>query len=933
MASPARNAGTISWHALTVKQTVERLHTNLQKGLSRAEAAERTGQYGRNELHPPPHISPLKLLLEQFTDFIVLVLVAAALISGVLAILSHRLDDLINPAAILAIVLLNGILGFFQEFRAERALAALRQLSAPNARAIRDGEEERIPAAELVPGDLVELKAGDIVPADARVVQSVRLRLDESPLTGESSPVEKFAHADVEQDASIDARTTIIHAGTTVVYGRGRGIVTNIGMQTELGRIATLVAEIKEVETPLQQRLNQVGRFLVYISLAIVAIIFPLGILRGNSPLEMLLVAVSLAVAAVPEGLAAVVTIALALGLRRMARRNALVRRLPAVETLGAATVICTDKTGTLTESEMTVRELALQDRMITVSGEGFNPKGEFYERGRGQESPIISPEEDHALRLAFTVGALCNSSRLAEQPDGGFHVAGDPTEGALLVVAAKAGLRPEDFASEFRFVAEYPFDPVRKRMSVVYARRNEHDDGEDGALHYAFVKGAPDMILPLCTRVQQEQRTPPLDAGGRGALESTNALLAEDARRVLALAYRSLDDWHVDLKPQAIERDLTFVALAAMMDPPRPEAKRAVAEAQRAGIKVVMITGDHPATARAVALELGISRGGGELLTGGDLNRMSDEELAERVTHVTEYARVSPEDKLRIVRAWKATEGNVVAMTGDGINDAPALKEAAIGIAMGIQGTDVAKEAADMVLTDDNFASIVAAVEEGRAIYDNIRKFIHYLLSGNIGEVLTVFLGPIFGLPLPLLPIQILWMNLTTDSLPALALGVEKAEPNIMLRRPRDPNEPVVGRQLLGLMIAQGLFIGVVQFVGFALEYLVFTQQDIEKARSVALYLCIFAQNLHAFNIRSQRLSIFKLGLFSNPWMILSFAAVTIITLITAYLPFFHTILQIDPIGPSEWGMILSLAVLPVIGMEIVKAVWARHEGREVGR
>lgn len=937
MSSPDRVAGSVPWHALTVSQTVERLDTDLQNGLSGQQAAKRAEQYGRNELHPPPPISPLRLLLEQFTDFIVLVLVAAAIISGLLAILSHRFDELINPAAILAIVVLNGLLGFFQEFRAERALAALRRLSAPNARAIRDGKEARIPAAELVPGDVVELKAGDIIPADARVTQSVHLRLDESALTGESVPVEKSAQAEVDAKASIDARMTLVHAGTVAVYGRGRGIVTATGMQTELGQIAKMVAEIKEDETPLQLRLNQVGRFLVYISLAIVAIIFPIGILRGNSPLEMLLVAVSLAVAAVPEGLAAVVTIALALGLRRMVRRNVLVRRLPAVETLGAATVICTDKTGTLTESEMTVRELVLKDRIITVTGEGYAPTGEFREGGSGQETPIISPQEDHALRLACTVGALCNSSRLVKQEDGRTRVIGDPTEGALLVVAAKARLTPEDYASEFRFVAEYPFDPVRKRMSVVYAPLGDPGDGQGDDTYYAFVKGAPDVILPLCSRVQQDEMTHVLDEAYRVGFERENARLAEDSRRVLALAYRPLDDWNSELNPQEIERDLTFVALAAMMDPPRPEAKSAVAEAQRAGIQVVMITGDHPATARAVARELGISRTGGELLTGADLNRLDEKELAERVTHVTEYARVSPEDKLRIVRAWKATEGNVVAMTGDGINDAPALKEAAIGIAMGLKGTDVAKEAADMVLTDDNFASIVAAVEEGRAIYDNIRKFIHYLLSGNIGEVLTVFLGPILGLPLPLLPIQILWMNLTTDSLPALALGVEKAEPNIMLRPPRDPNEPVIGRQLLRLMIGQGLFIGVVQFVGFALEYLVLTQQDIEKARSVALYLCIFAQNLHAFNIRSQRLSIFRLGVFSNPWLILSFAGVTVITLITAYTPIFHAILQTEPIGLTEWGMILGLAILPVIAMEIVKAIWARGEQRgrswEVGR
>ena len=658
MASPDRFESSVPWHALTVKQTVERLDTNLQKGLSSAEAARRAAQYGRNELHPPPPISPLKLLLEQFADFIVVVLIAAAIISGALAIISDRLDDLINPAAILAIVALNAVLGFFQEYRAERALAALRQLSAPGARAIRDGREQRIPAAGLVPGDLIELKAGDIVPSDARVTQSVHLRLDESPLTGESVPVEKFVQAEVEEDAPIDARMTLVHAGTVAVYGRGRGIVTAIGMQTQLGMIAKLVAEIKEGETPLQQRLNQVGRFLVYISLAIVAIIFPIGILRGNSPLEMLLVAVSLAVAAVPEGLAAVVTIALALGLRRMIRRNALIRRLPAVETLGAATVICTDKTGTLTESEMTVRELVLRDRLIAVTGEGYTSQGEFLEKGSTQDLPILSPEEDYSLRLALSAGALCNSSRLVEHEDGRFRVAGDPTEGALLVAAAKARLSPEDLASEFRFVAEYPFDPVRKRMSVVYARRNEYGDGSVSEPCYAFVKGAPDVILPLCSRVQQDQMTPDLDVGGRIALENTNLKLAASGRRVLALAYRPVDDWHAELKAQQIEHGLTFVALAAMMDPPRPEVKEAVAQAQRAGIKVVMITGDHPATARAVALELGISSNGGELLTGADLNRMSDEELAERVTHVTEYARVSPEDKLRIVRGVEGERG-----------------------------------------------------------------------------------------------------------------------------------------------------------------------------------------------------------------------------------------------------------------------------------
>ncbi len=925
MASTLRSEN--AWHALTLDEMLARLNANVHNGLSASEASLRLIQYGRNELRPPAPISPLKLLFEQFTDFIVLVLIAAAIVSGAIAIYSNRLEDLINPIAILAIVVLNAFLGFFQEYRAERSLAALKQLAAPNARVIRDGEPRRIPAADLAPGDLVELHSGDIVPADARVVQSVHLRLDESTLTGESNPVEKSALPKLDAETPVDARENMLHAGTIVLYGRGRAVVTDTGMQTQLGRIARLVSEIKEEETPLQQRLDKVGQLLVYISLAIVAIIFPLGLLRGNSPLDMLLIAVSLAVAAVPEGLAAVVTIALALGLRRMIRRNALIRRLPAVETLGAATVICSDKTGTLTESEMTVREMAFADRLITVTGEGYTRRGEFREdhNGAPQNSNIASPKDDDALRLALTIGALCNASRLVEQPDERFRVIGDPTEGALLVTAEKARLSPEELAGEFRFVAEYPFDPVRKRMSSVYARHEEDASDVADEQLYTFVKGAPDLILPLCTRVFRNHRVQDLDEKSFAALVETNVGLALQARRVLALAYRRLDNWNKTLAPQAVERELTFVALAAMMDPPRAEVKQAVAEAQRAGIKVVMVTGDHPGTAAAVARELGISRDGDELLTGSQLNQLTNAELEARVERVSTYARVSPEDKLRIVRAWKAGGKNVVAMTGDGINDAPALKEAAIGIAMGVHGTDVAKEASDMILTDDNFASIVAAIEEGRAIYDNIRKFIHYLLSGNIGEVLTIFLGPILGLPLPLLPIQILWMNLTTDSLPALALGVEKSEPNIMSRPPRDPDEPIINRALTWLMISQGLFIGLVQFAGFLLEYLVFTDHDIVRARSVTLYLCILTQNLHAFNIRSQWLSIFRLGLFSNPFLIFSFVAVVAITLLTAYVPIFRTILQTEPIGLREWAMIIGLAILPVFAMEIVKEIRRR--------
>ena len=935
----------LPWHSLTPAQVSHELDADAQKGLSASQVAQRAAQYGANQLREGKGSSPFAIFAEQFTDFIVLVLIASAIVSGFL-------QEWLNTIAIIAIVILNAILGFIQEYRAERALAALKQLSAPTAQVMRDGSLQSVASTELVPGDLILLRSGDLVPADARVIDAYILKVEEATLTGESSSVEKFPVEALDKDVAMADRVNMVHAGTIVVQGRGRAIVTSTGMQTQLGRIAGLVEQIEEEETPLQQRLDQVGRFIVYITLLIVAIIFAIGILRGDDPVKMFLVAVSLAVAAVPEGLAAVVTIALALGMRRMVKRNALIRRLPAVETLGAATVICSDKTGTLTENEITVREIVLPARTIHVTGEGFTTTGEFRENGK-----LVKAEDDPNLQLALTIGALCNTSELQKLDEQHYRVIGDPTEGALLIAAKKAGLVDEILRTH-DLLTELPFDAVRKRMTTIY---EGHIEGfEEKVARVAYVKGAPDTVLPLCTRIQKRGQVVPLDETARAGLLKTNRELAGQARRLLAVAYRQLAvpqhfsseqtrdcdenlpadsdragtppfriDTPVplpDLSVEAVERDLVFVGLIGMVDPPRPEAKQAVAIARSAGIDVKMITGDHVDTALAIARELEIILPDDDsTLTGNQIERMSQQDLESRVEGVRVYARVSPEHKLRIVRALKA-RNQIVAMTGDGVNDAPALKEAQIGIAMGINGTAVAKEASDMVLLDDNFASIVGAVQEGRAIFDNIRKFIHFVLSHNIGEVLAMFIATLFGWPLPLLPIQILWINLVTDSLPALALGVEKAEPGIMQRPPRPVDERILPNRLLALMFFQGSIVAVSTLVAFAVEYL--ATRNVPRAQAVAFAASILAQNVQAFNVRSNRLSIFQLGVFTNRYLIGAFTLVVVTLLGLIYIPSLQAIFQTFPLTLRDWALIGALALLPLVVMETVKYIWRAREG-----
>ena len=888
-------------YALTPEAVTDHWGTHAKQGLSEELATERFEEFGPNLLEEVGRVSPWRQFASQFTEFIVLVLIAAAVLSGIL-------QEWMDAIAILVIVVLNAILGFIQEYRAERALEALKKMAAPMARVIRHGEARNVPAEELVPGDVIALEMGDLVPADARLLEDHLLQVDEASLTGESVPVKKKAEAVLPENAPLADRCNMVYSSTVVTYGKGTALVTATGMGTELGKIAHLVQTVGRESTPLQDQLDKVGKLLVYGCILIVAAVFGLGLWRGVPPVEMFLTAVSLAVAAIPEGLPAVVTIALALGVRRMVQRNALIRKLPSVETLGSATIICTDKTGTLTQSEMTVRKIGLLDRTIDVTGDGYDPEGGFFIDGRS-----VDPGE-HDLRLALRIGVLCNNASLKRggQEGSRWQVIGDPTEGALLSVAGKAGLWLSDLVADYSMLEELPFDSNRKRMSTIWR-------GPHGGLT-AYVKGAPDVVVGLCTRIQDNGRARPATAADRERLLSLNHQLADEAMRVLAVAYRDLEEKFAEPTVDQVERELVFAGLMAMKDPPRSEAKEAIATARRAGLEVVMITGDHKSTAVAIAKELELYGDGDIAFTGSELDEIDDERLTEIVEKIRVYARVSPEHKLRIVRAW-GKRGHIVAMTGDGVNDAPALKEADIGIAMGITGTDVSKEASDMILTDDNFASIVAAVEEGRAIFDNIRRFIHFLLSCNIGELLAMFLASLLGLPLPLLPIQILWVNLATDSLPALALGVEPAEPGGMERPPRPPSEGVITKRIASVMLMQGTVIGLLTLGAFVFEYFVMGG-SVERARVVAFSTTIFAQNVHAFNVRSNRYSVFKLGLFTNPWLLVAFGVVILSELAVIYVPFLQPIFKTMPLGAQDWALVVTLGLMPLVVVEIIKLI-----------
>ncbi len=902
-----RPGDELAAHAQSTETLAKALGTSFDRGLSPVEAERRLAQIGPNQLaHQPPESAWIRLA-RQFSSLVIWILIAAAIIAG-------AMGEWIDTLAIFAIVVLNGLIGYLQESRAERALADLQKLSAPMAKARRDGQVLSLAASELVPGDLIELEAGDHVPADSRLLVSYAVQSGEAALTGESVPTEKRADSVLSIDTPLADRVNMVYLGTVVTAGKASAVVTATGMQTELGQIAGLLQSQPRQPTPLERRLEELGRLLVIVCLALVAIIFTLQVMRGGRLLEVLLLSVSLAVAAVPEGLPAVVTLALAIGLSRMARRQALIRKLPSVETLGCVTVVCSDKTGTLTRNEMTVRRVVTVEGQYDVSGSGYAPEGEI-RLAAAPDAPAADKgsaalENPELSRLA-EIAAGCNDARLIGDgsPDHAWRILGDPTEGALLVLARKLGVA--DPLADGKIETELPFDSERKAMSVVVA----WPSGQ----RRQWTKGAPEVVLERSRAELAGQVERPLTAERRQELLAANRALSQQALRVLALAYR--DNPPTD--EETLESDLVFCGLVGMMDPPRDEVRAAIVDCHRAGIRPVMITGDHPETALAIARELKLVQPHDQVRTGTELDRMSDEQLAEAVTNTSVYARVSAAHKLRIVEAWKS-RGQVVAMTGDGVNDAPAVKAADIGIAMGITGTDVTKEASAMVLLDDNFASIMHAVEEGRGIFDNIQKFVTYLLSCNAGEVCFMFFASLIGWPAPLLAIQVLWINLVTDGLPALALGMERPESDVMHRPPRPPREPVITAARGMRMFLNGLLFAAVTTVAFWWVYRG-QGENLVAARSAAFAVMAFSQLAFAFACRSENRTLPQLGLFSNGWLLAAIGASAALQGAVMIWPLGQRVLGTTDVLHEHGGLIALLSLAPVTLVEAYKLLrWA---------
>ncbi len=903
-------------HALPPAAVAASLGTDASTGLAPQEAAHRLAETGPNELLEKPRPSFLSLLAGQFKDFLVIILVVAAVIS-------MALGEWIDAAAIILLVILNSVIGVAQESKAEEALAALKKMAAPEARVLRAGRTLVVPSRELVPGDVVFLEAGNHVPADCRIVEAASLRVEEASLTGESMPVEKQPDAALPDEVALGDRSTMVWMGTTITFGRGRGIVTDTGMRTQIGLVATLLQEQKAEQTPLQRKLSQVGRWLGAAALAICAVVFLVGILEGRDLLMMFMTSVSLAIAAVPEGLPAIVTVCLALGMQEMIRRHALIRKLPAVETLGSATAICTDKTGTLTQNEMTVTQVWADDELLAVTGEGWQPRGEI-------QKDSLRAELRHfgSVRLLLQAAMLASDARLEREHGGAadaplYRMVGDPTEGALVVAAAKAGLRRATVEAVFPRVAELPFDSERKLMSTIHRLPADAPDKRDAAPVDAcepfvvFVKGAPDLLLSRCSHVRSKGVTRELTEEQKRSTLEVNALLASRALRVLGVACRSLPALPAEPSPASVETGLTFIGLVGMMDPARPEAGPAVTRAHDAGIAVVMITGDYAPTAAAVGKTIGLLGEGGKVLSGAQIDALDDAGLAAALETTRVFARVSPQHKVRIVEALKS-RGHVVGMTGDGVNDAPALKRADIGIAMGITGTDVTRETADMVLTDDNFASIVSAIEQGRIIFSNIRKFVYFLLSCNLGEIGTIFLGTLLGWPVPLTAIQLLWMNLLTDGAPALALGMEKGEPGIMDRPPRPPREPIINRSMVLGLVLQTVAITAASLLAFWIGLNVFGSEPV--AHTMAFVMLSGCQLARAYTNRSERASLFSLGVFSNRWMQYAVLVSSALLLAAVYIPGLNTVFNAVPLRLAHWAYLGPLLFVPAIVDELAK-------------
>lgn len=921
-------------HAKPIEELTSAFQTRLEQGLTRQEAQLRLESHGFNELSERPQPGFLSLLWDQFNNYLVIILILAALVS-------FALEEYVDSIAIMFIVVLNAVVGVIQESKAEQALAALKKMAAPSVQVIRDGLQMTIPGREIVVGDILLLEAGNYVPADLRLVESVNLKIEEASLTGESMPVEKNAGVVLDKEILLGDRKNTAFMGTLITYGRGRGLVTGTGMNTQIGLIAEMIQSFESEDTPLQKKLEHLGKVLGTACLAICALVFIYGLFRDTNLaaalnggfmnyletekkeiIHLFMMAVSLAIAAVPEGLPAIVTICLALGMQRMIKHHALIRKLPAVETLGCATVICSDKTGTLTQNEMTVVQAWAGGKRLRIAGEGYSPNGQFF---LGTDS--FEPRTDPDVALLLQGALVCNDAKLEKKSDeagnDSWRIIGDPTEGAMIVAAAKGGYQRTELEQSLPRLQEIPFDSDRKRMATIHRVDGANTQKLFSAIgsppFIAFVKGAPDVILELSAEKLQSGKAVGLTQNMREEILGQNHDMASNALRVLAVAYRPLQDMPDTISPDSVENNLVFIGLLGMIDPPRPEVVEALKVARSAGLKCIMVTGDYKDTAEAIARDIGLLTPGGLVLTGPEIEKLSDGELATRVDNLDVCCRVSPQHKTRIVDALKG-RGHVVAMTGDGVNDAPALKRANIGIAMGVTGTDVAKQTADMVLTDDNFASIVAAIEQGRIIYSNIRKFVYFLLACNFGEVLIIFAAMLLGLPIPLRPVQLLWLNLVSDGAPALALGLEKGDPDIMNHPPRSPKDPVITRDMaIGIGV-----VGVVDAVAILTVFYLALQRypdQLMVAQTIAFATLCSSELIRAFTARSEYHSVFSIGVFSNRWMVWAVGASFMLVLTVVYVPFLRPFFDTVPLGMNDWLLMLPFFFASPVAMELLKA------------
>ena len=890
-----------NWYNQSPDEALKNLSTSKESGLSKEEATKRLEKYGENALAAEKKKSFGEKLKEQILDPMIIILMIAAIVS---AFVGEALD----AGIIIAIVIVNAFLSIYQEGKAEEAIEALQKMSSPKAKVIRDGDHIEVDSNTLVPGDIVILETGDIVPADLRLIDSSNLKIDESSLTGESVPVEKNFSKVYDGKMEIGDRENLAYSSTIITYGRGMGLVVETGHETEIGKIATSIATVGDEQTPLQRKLAKLSKTLGILVIVICAVVLGVGVLYKNDPLEMFMTAISLAVAAVPEGLPAIVTIVLSIGMGKMAEKNAIVKKLLAVETLGTTTVICSDKTGTLTQNEMTVVKVFTDGHVYDVSGTGYSPEGDVTKK---EEKVTI--EDDENLKILSSIAALTNDAKLKVSGDEA-SIIGDPTEGALLTFAEKAGNGLKELYSNFDRIEEIPFDSGRKMMTTF------HDKIFDNIA--SFTKGAPDVVLDRCSKILIDGKEVELDDKLKNEVLDKNSEFARSALRCLGYAYRKHSDMPSEITSENIEKDMVFVGLTGMIDPSRPEVKKAIKECRSAGIRPIMITGDYLETGLAIAKDLGIAKSDDEAIMGRELNEMSEEELRQIVKEKSVFTRVSPENKVQIVTALKQN-GHITAMTGDGVNDAPAIKRADIGIAMGITGTDVAKNTAEVILTDDNFATIVNAVEEGRIIYSNIKKFVAYLLSCNLGEVLIVLISILMDLPVPLIPIQLLWLNLVTDSFPALALGVERGEVDIMDEAPRDPDEPILDTEIKITVAIQSIAITVATLLAYLVGLKWYgLESGINHARTMAFSTLIICELLRAYSSRSIDKTVFDIGVFTNKKLVMATAFSFLLMLVVIYVPVLNDAFGLMDLGPREIGVVLGSSLIPLVAGEIQKKV-----------